>query len=138
MLAGKWTYRSYLNTTGLVGNDPSKALALIFGEGVYTLETPSSTAVKGTLDLGGGFALDLKGTVRPAAKASPLTVEMAGIGRAGTPTAGWEYDYYAYLAYEWPHGIKQVAALVGSAIRAKPHNGAPAGVVVSFIAVKQT
>jgi hypothetical protein len=136
MLAGKWTYRSYVNSTGLVGNDPNKALALVFGEGVYTLETPSSTAVRGNLDMGGGFVLDLQGTIEPAGDA-PLTVAMAGIGRTGTPTEGWEYDYSAFLAHEWPNGVDQVPALVGTVIRAKPHNGAPAGVVVSFIAVKQ-
>jgi len=41
------------------------------------------------------------------------------------------------LAHTWPNGIDQVPALVGSVIRAKPHNGSPAGVVASFIAVKQ-
>ena len=137
MLAGKWTYRSYVNSTALVGGDPKKAAALIFGEGVYTLATPSHDVVTGDLDMGSGYVLDLKGTVRPATKEAPLTVAIAGTGRAGTPTAGWEYDYHAYLAYEWPHGVKQVPALVGSVIRAKPHGGQPAGVVVSFVAVTQ-
>jgi hypothetical protein len=137
MLAGKWTYRSYLDSPALVGGDAKKALALIFGEGVYTLATPSHDVVAGTLDMGGGFVLDLKGTVRAAANETPLTVAIYGTGRLNTPTAGWEYDYRAYLAYEWPNGVKQVPALVGSVIRAKPHGGQPAGVVASFIAVKQ-
>jgi hypothetical protein len=35
------------------------------------------------------------------------------------------------------NGINQIPALVGNVIRAKPHNGAPAGYVATFIAVKQ-
>src|ERR1700688_1511570 len=70
-LSGKWTYRSYNNTTGLVGDDAAKALALIFGEGVFSFETPSSTTLKGTLDMGGGFVLDLQGAIRHATQGSP-------------------------------------------------------------------
>jgi hypothetical protein len=81
--------------------------------------------------------LECEGTVRPPAQGSPLTVELVGIGRAGTATYGWQYDYHAYLAHQWPNGVGQVPALVGSVIRAKPHDGAPAGFVASFIAVKQ-
>ncbi len=133
-LAGKWTYRSYVNTTALVGDDKDKALSIIFGEGVYAFEPPSGTALTGTLDMGGGYVLDLKGTVTQTA---PLSVAISGYGRAGTPTAGWEYDYNAALAYQWPNGVNQTPALVGSVIRAKPHDGGAAGFVASFIAVKQ-
>ncbi|MGC2781848.1 MAG: hypothetical protein WA418_40065 [Bradyrhizobium sp.] len=136
-IAGKWTYRSFINTPRLVGDDANLALALIFGEGVFTFELPTSTTLKGNLDMGSGFVLDLEGTVRPPAPGAPLTVEIVGTGRANSPTAGWEYDYHGYLAYRWPNGVSQVPALVGSVIRAKPHNGAPAGVTASFIAVKQ-
>jgi hypothetical protein len=136
-LAGKWTYRSYRNVPDLVAGDANKALGLIFGEGIYTLELASNSALSGTIDMGGGFVLDLHGAVHPATADAPLTVEMAGLGRDGTPTAGWEYDYYASPAHQWPNGLNQVAALLGSVIRAKPHDGAPAGMVASFIAVKQ-
>jgi hypothetical protein len=136
-LAGKWTYRSYRNNSDLVAGDASRALAMIFGEGVYTFELSSSTVLSGTFDMGGGFVLDLRGVVHPATSDAPLRVEIAGIGRDDTPTAGWEYDYHASPAYQWPNGVNQVPALVGSVIRAKPHNGAPAGLVASFIAVKQ-
>lgn len=135
-LAGKWTYRSYINSADLVGGDAQKALNLIFGEGVFTFAVTASK-LSGTLDMGGGYVLDLKGTVVPASHGSPLTVEISGYGRANTPTAGWEYDYHGFAAYRWPNGVDQVPALVGSVIRAKPHDGAPAGFVASFIAVKQ-
>jgi hypothetical protein len=136
-VAGKWTYRSFINTPDLVGGDASKALDLIFGEGVFTFELSPDAKLKGTFDMGGGFVLNLEGMVRPPAQGVPLTVEMVGNGRPGTPTAGWEYDYHGYLAYQWPNGVSQVPALVGTVIRAKPHDGAPAGFVASFVAVRQ-
>jgi hypothetical protein len=87
--------------------------------------------------MGSGFVLDLQGAVRAATADAPLTLQIRGFGRDGTPTAGWECDSHASPAYQWPNGVNQVAALVGSVIRAKPHDGAPAGLVASFIAVKQ-
>jgi hypothetical protein len=134
ILPGKWTYRSYVNTTDLVGGDKKKALGIIFGEGIYSIDPVSGTALTGTLDMGGGYILDLKGTITQTA---PLSVAISGYGRTGTPTAGWEYDYNASLAYQWPNGVNQTPALVGTVIRAKPHDGAAAGFVASFIAVKQ-
>jgi hypothetical protein len=134
ILAGKWTYRSYLHSPALVDRDKDKALAIIFGEGTYAFDAPAGAAITGTLDLGGGRVLDLKGSITQTA---PLSLAIAGYGRAGTPTEGWEYDYNASLAYEWPAGVDQRPALVGSVIRAKPHGSGPAGVVASFIAVKQ-
>jgi hypothetical protein len=134
ILAGRWTYRSYANTPALVDRDKEKALALIFGEGTYVLDPPAGATVTGTLDLGNGRILDLKGKITQTA---PLSLAIAGHGRAGTPTEGWEYDYNAALAFAWPNGVGQIPALVGSVIRAKPHGSGPAGVVASFIAVKQ-
>ena len=135
-LAGKWTYRSFHNRPAPVGGDKDKALALIFAEATFTFEIISSTSLKGTIDWGSG-GLDLKGTIRPAGARAPLTVEIIGTGRPGSPTADWEYDYYGHLAYQWPNGVNQVPALVGTVIRAKPHGNSPAGYVASFIAVKQ-
>jgi hypothetical protein len=134
ILAGKWTYRSYLNSAALVNRDKDKALAIIFGEGTYSFDPPSGTAFTGSLDMGNGRVLDLKGRIT---RTAPLSVAISGYGRAGTPTEGWEYDYNASLAYQWPNGIDQAPALLGSVIRAKPHGSGPAGVVASFIAVKQ-
>jgi hypothetical protein len=138
-LAGKWTYRSFHNRAEFVGGDQEKALKLIFAEATFTFEITSPTTLKGTIDWGSG-GLDLQGTIRPAGAGAPLTVEIIGTGRPGAPgtgTAGWEYDYYAHLAYKWPNGIDQVPALVGTVIRAKPHGDRPAGYVASFVAVKQ-
>jgi hypothetical protein len=138
-LAGKWTYRSFFNDPAFVGDSKENAYNLIFAEATFTFEITSSTTLRGTIDWGSG-GLDLQGTIRPAGAGAPLTVEIIGTGRPGAPgtgTAGWEYDYYAHLAYTWPNGVKQVPALVGTVIRAKPHGDNPAGLVASFIAVKQ-
>lgn len=138
VLAGKWTYRSFHNNPAPVADDPKtapdKALALIFAEAVFAFEVPSSTTLKGAIDWPGG-GLDLQGTIQPGA-AGPV-VDIVGTGRPNTGTAGWEYDYRGQLAYQWPNGINQVPALVGTVIRAKPHGTSPAGYVASFVAVKR-
>ncbi|MBB3612705.1 hypothetical protein [Rhizobium sp. BK602] len=136
-LQGRWTYRSYRNDPGLIGDNAQKALENIFGEGVFTL-TVSVGKVTGTLDMGSGYVLDLTGSVVPVEGGDVrIAVMMVGTGRSGTPTAGWEYDYHGTDAFTWPNGVNQVPAFVGSVIRAKPHNGSPAGYVASFIAVRQ-
>jgi hypothetical protein len=128
VLAGTWAYRSYQN----------KKDQPVFGAGTFAFTTPSRTKLKGTLDMGGGLVLDLDGKVTAASKSAPLTVHIRGYGRPGTKTDGWEYDYHGVLGYKWPAGVKQVTSLVGTILRAKPHNGKPAGVTASFIAVKLT
>lgn len=135
-LAGSWTYRSYRNNPTLIGDDANKALALLFAEAVFEFEIPNGATLKGTIDWTGG-GLDLNGTVRPTGEGGAPVVEIIGTGRLGTSTAGWEYDYHAQLAYQWPTGVNQVPALVGTVMRAKAHDGGAAGYVASFIAVKQ-
>jgi hypothetical protein len=138
-LVGKWTYRSFHNQPSLVTDDPNtaakKALALIFAEAVFNFDVPSNSNLTGTIDWAGG-GLDLLGTIRLDCSGEP-TIEIVGSGRPGTGTAGWEYDYYGQLGHHWPNGIGQVPVLVGTVMRAKPHDGAPAAYVASFIAVKQ-
>ena len=134
-ISGRWTYRSYHNDPSLVGGNANKALALIFGEGVFQLTVSALGAISGPFDMGGGYLLDMTGTVsRPAN--TPVHIAMRGTGRAGTPTAGWIYDYQAFVVPTWPHGVHQVEALVGTTIRAVPHNGEPAGVTASIIMVR--
>lgn len=156
-LAGKWLYRSYLNRADVVvwddpepavrnlaalfgqgstANNAAKALGLIFGEGVMTFDPPSGNSITGNFDMGGGFVLDLKGTIH-ASSTGDITIELFGTGRANTPTANWEYDYRATTTPKWPNGVNQVPTLVGTVIRAKPHDGGAAGVVASFIAIRK-
>jgi hypothetical protein len=155
-LPGKWTYRSYLNRADvIVGDDPepavrnlaamfgqgstannaAKAFSLVFGEGIMTFDPPSGNNVTGTFDMGGGYVLDLKGTMQTSASGD-ISVELFGTGRPNTPTANWEYDYRASTTPKWPNGVNQIPTLVGTVIRAKPHDGGAAGVVASFIAIK--
>jgi hypothetical protein len=130
-------YRSYINSPAPISGDPQRAADAIFGEGVLTFATPTPDALTGTFDMGDGLVLDLTGKIATAPDGG-ATIEIAGIGRAGTATAGWEYDYHGSPAYMWPAGINQVPSLVGSVLRAKPHSGgqAKAGVTASFIAVQ--
>ena len=86
--------------------------------------------------MGGGYVLDLKGTVQTS-PSGDIAVDLIGTGRDNTPTANWEYDYKASSTPKWPNGVNQVPALVGTVIRAKPHDGQPAGVVASFISIRQ-
>lgn len=132
-IAGTWQYFSFLNPPAL---DSTGNYAQLFGMGTMKLRTPSPTTVAGTFDMGGGYVLDLKGTVSTIA-GGQKRIHMAGLGRPSTPTAGWEYDYDGVTTEKWPNGVNQVPAFTGSVIRAKPHNGQPAGVVASFISIKQ-
>ncbi|MBR0716334.1 hypothetical protein [Bradyrhizobium liaoningense] len=157
-LPGKWTYRSYVNRADvIVWDDPTdpavrnlaalfgqgstaanavKALGLVFGEGVMTFDPPSGNNVTGTLDMGGGLVLDLKGTMQTL-PSGDISVDLIGTGRDNTPTANWEYDYRATTAPKWQNGVNQIPTLVGTVIRAKPHDGGAAGVTASFISIKR-
>lgn len=136
VIAGKWMYRSYRNNPAAIGGDPQKAADNIFGEGVFTFGTPTPDTVTGVFDMGGGLVLDLKGKIVTGADGLQ-TFEIAGLGRPNTGTAGWEYDYHGAPAYTWPAGVNQIPSLVGTVLRAKPHDGGKAGVTASFIAVRQ-
>jgi hypothetical protein len=128
---GSWAYRSLLNDPDL-----SKAFNdLEFGRGTIVIEDAPMAALKGTIG-GPGWSLALKGS---RSYGNPMRVRFQGVGVVGG--AEWIYDYDAYLVPDWPSGVAQVAALVGSVIRTIPHPGGgpgvinPAGVVCSFYAV---
>ena len=129
---GSWTYRSLIN-------DPDVSIdfdALEFGRGTIVIEEAPMAALVGTIG-GPGWSLALKGS---RAYGNPMFARFQGTGDIGG--APWVYDYEAYLIPDWPNGVDQVAALVGSVIRTLPHPGGspgvtnPAGVVCSFYAVK--
>jgi hypothetical protein len=124
MVSGKWAYRSYLN----------EADQPVFGQGVMSFEALSEHLFAGTLDMGGGYVMNLHGVELPG---EPAAIRIVGLGIPGSPTAGWRYDYQGWPAYAWPNGVDQVPSLVGTTIRVVPHNGQPAGIVASFIAVSE-
>lgn len=133
-IAGKWTYRSFHNDPVPVGDDPKKALALIFAEAALVLRPLNDADFVGLLDWDGG-GMDLKGKMIEGSRDTPVAFAIVGYGRPGTSTDGWEYAYNGCLSYTWPEGIDQVPSLVGSIVRVKPHNGRPAGYTASFVAV---
>lgn len=135
-IAGAWTYRSFHNDPAPVGGDPQAALGLFFAEATFTFSIVADNRLEGTIDWGSG-GLDLTGTIAPVAGDESVDVEIIGMGRPGTQTDGWRYDYSGTLAHTWSNGVDQRPAIVGSVIRTLPHGNAPAGYVASFVAVKR-
>ena len=138
LLNGNWTYRSFLNNPDMVGNDPEKALALIFGEGTLSIDVTDETTLGAVLDFGGGAVMDLFSTIIAGSAIMPAVLMVTGTGREGTSTAKWVYQYWAYVVPNWPQGARQVPAIVGTVVRTIQHGSGPAGVVASFVIVKQT
>jgi hypothetical protein len=135
-LEGNWTYRSYRNDAN-IDADPNN---LLFGKGIIHITEAVDGTVTGTL--GGpswSLALQGKATYQP----DSVAVKMQGSGNIVVDAQGttefWVYDYFGYLAPNWSNGVKQRPAILGTVVRAIPHsNGAaPAGIVASFLAVKQ-
>lgn len=130
---GSWTYRSFLNDP-----DVNKAFNdLEFGRGTIVIEADTPVqSLKGTIG-GPGWSLTLKGA---RAYGNPMNARFQGVGNVNGEQ--WIYDYEGYLVPDWPNGVGQIPAIVGSVIRTIPHSGSqpgtvnPAGVVCSFYAVK--
>ncbi|HET6308846.1 MAG TPA: hypothetical protein VFG12_16770 [Rhodopila sp.] len=129
---GTWTYRSFLNDADV--NTPFNELE--FGRGTIVLQEAPIQSLQGTIG-GPGWSLALKGA---RAYGNPMHLRFQGTGIVGGEQ--WIYDYTGYLVPDWPNGVDQVAAIVGSVVRTIPHSGSqpgtvnPAGVVCSFYAVK--
>jgi hypothetical protein len=130
-LAGAWTYRSFLNNP-----DPKVPFNdLEFATAQLTIRGDAAFGVlAGRLSFGGD-ALALKGTVTYG---NPFTLRFQGTGDSAG-TKDWVYDYLGFLATAWPNGVDQRPAIVGTIVRSVAHSDgkAKAGVVASFIAVKQ-
>src|SRR5258706_6985629 len=122
-LDGKWTYRSYRNQPEVVVNDDAqsatKALCLLFGEGVMTLAAGPGGAVTGTFDMGGGFVLDLKGT-QANLRDGQVVIRLSGPRRPKSPTPGWEDDHVGDLNPMAPKGSRSLPAISGTGLPAKP------------------
>lgn len=138
MLDGKWTYRSYHNSSELVAGDPAKALSQLFGEGVFEFTSVTYVKFNGIFDMGGGYRLELEADLHPIADSTAVDIAITGRGFDGTPTEGWQYDYRGNFGHRWDDGVDQVPSFVGTVIRTKPHGNRPAGYVASFIAIRQT
>lgn len=134
VLLGTWTYRSFLSNPDV----NAEFNALEFGRGNIRIDEAPLQRFTGLI-YGPGWELKLKGAI---AYGNPFNVRFQGVGIVGG--AQWIYDYTGFLIPEWPNGVDQRPAIVGSIVRTIPHptgpNGkstAPAGVVAQWIAVKQ-
>jgi hypothetical protein len=138
--AGSWTYRSFRNEPTPVGDvdkDPSKLVKLLFAEAEWVVADEKDNVFKGELRFGPNEVMDLLGTFESSTSLRAAHVHINGRGRPNTPTSQLFYDYDGWLVPMWPNGVNQRQAIVGSVIRVKPHDNAPAGYVASFIAVKR-
>lgn len=129
LFTGEWYYRSFYNNP-----DPTvQPNDLLFGSGQMIFENKDVEpgVVNGRFDFGSGYNMTFKGWITFG---NPMSLRIRAFGIDGTPTDGWIYDYYCHYVSQWPYGVDQRKALVGSVIRAVPHNGEPAGVVASFYA----
>lgn len=131
VFVGKWSYRSWRNETDL-SVEPND---LLFGSGTIEIVEAPMQILQGTIG-GQGWQLELFGS---RSYGNPMTVRFQGKGTISG--AEWIYDYIGYLVPEWPNGVDQKTAMVGSIVRTIPHPSgsgtAPAGVVCSWYAVKQ-
>jgi hypothetical protein len=131
VFVGRWTYRSWLNDVNLA-TSPND---LLFGSGTIEIVEAPSQILKGTIG-GSGWQLDLHGS---RSYGDPGTVRFQGKGKVSG--AEWIYAYVGYLVPEWPDGVNQKTAMVGSIVRVIPHPSgsggvSPAGVTASWYAVK--
>jgi len=132
ILVGAWTYRSFLNDPDL----STQFNDLEFGRGTIQINPAPINEFRGTIG-GPGWQLQLKGSINYG---NPFTVRFQGTGVVGGEE--WVYDYIGYVVLPWPNGINQRPAMVGSIVRTIPHSSgsggtSPAGVVCSWIAIKQ-
>ena len=128
---GSWTYRSLVNNPKL----DTDFDALEFGRATIVIKEAPMEQLVGTIG-GTGWSLDLKGARQYG---DPMHARFQGTGTVNNEP--WVYDYTGYLVPQWPNGVGQVAAIVGSVIRTIPHSAgpgriAPAGEVASFYAVR--
>jgi hypothetical protein len=129
---GTWTYRSLLNDPKLKTDFD----ALEFGRGTIVIKNAPMQLLVGTIG-GPGWSLKLEGA---RSYGDPMHARFQGTGTVGGEK--WVYDYTGYLVPQWPNGVDQQPAIVGSVVRTVPHSAgpgkiAPAGVVASFYAVRR-
>ena len=127
---GNWTYRSLYNTAA-----STPFANLEFATAVMRFTKNSGDSIFGVLDMGSGYALNLRGKLTTCNGATTFFIQ--GTGVSNTNTANWGYDYQGYIVPTWKNGIQQANACVGSVIRSKPHGNAKAGQTASFYLVWQ-
>jgi hypothetical protein len=130
-LKGKWIYRSLVNDKAL--NTPFANLQ--FGLGIIEFKKIAGGRIlNASLDMGSDLVLIIGGEITKEGAVTSL--KWRGTGVAGSPTAGWIYDYEAHLSPKWKKATDKTPILAGSVLRVVPHGGAPAGVTGTFYMVK--
>ncbi|URJ43645.1 hypothetical protein MF628_003278 [Paenibacillus polymyxa] len=132
-LAGVWTYRSFLNVPEEVG-DFNK---IKFGEGELVFEMKSEPGtIRGQLAFRSEKPdpKDARLFIHGSIEKSNLRFQGTGVNK--TDAEGWVYDYNGEIIPNWIDGTEKKTIVTGTVIRSVPHDGKPAGVVGSFIAVK--
>jgi hypothetical protein len=133
---GTWIYRSLYNDP----NFKTDFDKLEFGRAYLVIEEAAQDILTGTIgdsDPSFPWSLKLQGSRQYGA---PNRARFQGVGVVNG--SQWIYDYECYLVPQWPNGVDQRPALVGSVVRTIPHPGSgpntvnPAGVVASFYAAR--
>jgi len=131
---GSWTYRSLLN-------DADWKLSfdrLQFASAIMDLKTFDKDSISGILYWADNpkRGLNIKGKFYY--QDTTTCYSLVGTGSTALGTPGWQYDYKGTIVPQWPNGVKQTDVLVGSTVRTKPHNGAPAGFVATTYMVRRS
>ncbi|MFD8376290.1 hypothetical protein ACFV2Z_37005 [Streptomyces sp. NPDC059688] len=156
LLAGSWTYRSFINRPGLlpdldpehiVKDDVATWSRYLFGQGVMTFHPTLTGALTGLFEMGTDeqpLDMHLNGKIED--RDGVTWVKWNAHGLPNTPSDGWLYEYDAYYTAKWPNGRGQTEAIVGSVVRSVPHDdlapnqtvdrSAQQGSVASFIMVR--
>ncbi len=125
------SYRSFLNR-----QDPADDFNRIrFGEGELFLWVAPDGVIQGTLGCPADPLANEKDFMDVTGRVTswlPPAVELEGLGRPETGTEAFDYKYQAILAPSFPDADDQRPALVGTVMRAKPHDSAPASFTASL------
>lgn len=133
-LNGNWTYRSFLSDPD--PNTPFNDLRFAIAD--ITVDQSEDGEFSGRLQFGEDY-LSLRGWI---SYGHPFLVRFQGLGATpGTIEQGqpWIYDYTGFVVPQWPNGVNQRFAIVGTIVRTVPHSQgrAKAGVVAQWIAVRK-
>jgi hypothetical protein len=160
ILSGKWIYRSFYNdrhelvrAAATPDEQASRALTLLWGEGVAIFETPSAdgkvtgklvfrpaATATGATPASPEIALALVGQAQFDATGTPVTIELQGVGPTVDPRQPWKYSIKGWFVQPWAISPSQRPSFVGSVvntvrIEGPPPAGAELGTVGTFALV---
>lgn len=127
-LIGTWTYRSFFNDPDMAKDFNNLRLAA----GKIVIQEADNGVFAGRFIYSDTYQLNLSGAT---SYGNPFTVRFQGVGDT-SGSLNHIYDYTGYLIPAWPNGVNQRLAIVGTLVRTVTHGQSQAGVVGSWIAVK--